>query len=85
LNLYWKIDLSIDAIPGLCVKTRIAQRLLLLLLRGSRDFADLDDYRGWLAGLMAEANAGKAAALALERAHLRPLACGRLSASIRAC
>lgn len=52
------------------LKTRIAQRLLL---RGSRDFADLDDYRGWLAGLMAEANAGKAAALALERPHLRPL------------
>ena len=52
------------------LKTRIVQRLLL---RGSRDFADLDAYRTWLAGLMAEANAGKAAALAAERPHLRAL------------
>lgn len=52
------------------LKTRITQRLLL---RGSRDFADLDAYRAWLAGLMAEANTGKAAALAAERPHLRPL------------
>ncbi len=52
------------------LKTRITQRLLL---RGSRDFATLYAYRAWLAGLMAEANAGKAAALAAERPHLRPL------------
>ncbi len=52
------------------LKTRIVQRMLL---RGSRDFADLDAYRQWIAALMAEGNAGKAAALALERPHLRPL------------
>lgn len=52
------------------LKNRIAQRLIV---RGSRDFADLEAYRCWVAGLIAEGNVGKEAALAAERPHLRPL------------
>lgn len=52
------------------LKDRIAQRLLV---RGSSDFAELDAYRRWLSDLMAQANAGKEAALAAERPHLRAL------------
>lgn len=52
------------------LKRRIEQRLLL---RGSSDFIDVPAYRSWLAGVIAEANLGRQAALAAERPHLRPL------------
>jgi hypothetical protein len=44
-----------------------------LLLRGSRDFDDLDAYRAWLAERVARRNARCQKALELERPHLRPL------------
>jgi hypothetical protein len=44
-----------------------------LLLRGSRDFADLDTYRRFLAELVGRRNARRRKAVELERRALRPL------------
>jgi hypothetical protein len=52
------------------VKDRVAQALLL---RGSADFEHLDDYRTFVAGVIAEHNKRRAGAIEVERAHLRPL------------
>ena len=50
-----------------------------LLLRGSREFASLPDYRGFLAEVVARANARVAKALAVERACLQGLPARRTS------
>jgi hypothetical protein len=52
------------------LKDRLDQALLL---RGSRDFADLDAYRRFIAEVVAQANASRRELLALEQPHLRPL------------
>jgi hypothetical protein len=44
-----------------------------LLLRGTREFASLEDYRGFVAEVVERANARLVKALAVERACLRPL------------
>ena len=44
-----------------------------LLLRGSRDFANREDYWAFVRALVARRNAGRAAKLAAELARLRPL------------
>jgi transposase len=49
-----------------------------LMLRGSRDFASRADYDSFLRNLFAQLNAGRAAKLAEERQHLRPLPTIRL-------
>lgn len=52
------------------LKRRIAQALLL---RGSADFATLEDYREWLDALVGRFNRRCSEALAIEREHLRAL------------
>ncbi|RYY07964.1 MAG: IS21 family transposase, partial [Alphaproteobacteria bacterium] len=52
------------------VKGRIEQALLL---RGSTDFATLDDYRTFVSGVIADHNKRHADEIEIERAHLRPL------------
>ena len=52
------------------LKTAIEQALLL---RGSRDFDDLDGYRRFVDEIVGRANAGRRRAIELERAQLRPL------------
>ena len=54
-----------------------------LLLRGSRDFADRDDYAAFLRQHLARANAGRTQRLAQERPLLRPLPASRLEACQR--
>jgi hypothetical protein len=48
-----------------------------LLLRGSRDFADLDAYRAFVDGVVGRRNANNARRIALERTSLAPLPKGR--------
>jgi hypothetical protein len=48
-----------------------------LLLRGSRDFADLDAYRAFVDGVVGRRNANNARRIALERTALAPLPKGR--------
>jgi hypothetical protein len=48
-----------------------------LLLRGSRDFADLDAYRAFVDGVVGRRNANNAKRIALERTALAPLPKGR--------
>lgn len=48
-----------------------------LLLRGSRDFADLDAYRAFVDGIVGRRNANNAKRIALERTALAPLPRGR--------
>ena len=48
-----------------------------LLLRGSRDFADLDAYRAFVDGIVGRRNANNAKRIALERTALAPLPKGR--------
>jgi hypothetical protein len=48
-----------------------------LLLRGSRDFADLDAYRAFVDGIVGRRNANNARRIALERTALAPLPKGR--------
>ena len=52
------------------LKTALDQALLL---RGSRDFADLPAYRRFVAEVVGRANAGRRKALEIERALLQPL------------
>ncbi len=52
------------------LKTAIEQALLL---RGSRDFDDLDAYRRFVDEIIGRANAGRRRAIELERPHLRAL------------
>lgn len=52
------------------LKDRIEQGLIL---RGSRDFDTLDEYRAFVAGIVADHNRRHAAAIEIEKAHLRPL------------
>jgi hypothetical protein len=54
-----------------------------LLLRGSRDFASLDDYRSFLGRLFAQLNSGRRARLAEEMELLRPLPDRRLESAKR--
>jgi hypothetical protein len=54
-----------------------------LLLRGSRDFAGLDDYRSFLGRLFAQLNSGRRARLAEEMELLRPLPDRRLESAKR--
>jgi hypothetical protein len=54
-----------------------------LLLRGSRDFAGLDDYRSFLGRLFAQLNSGRRARLAEEMELLRPLPERRLESAKR--
>lgn len=56
--------------PNGHLKTAIDQALLL---RGSRDFSSLDDYRNFIATHIAKANARRSAAIKREQPHLRPL------------
>lgn len=56
--------------PNGHLKVRLDQALRL---RGSRDFDDVEDYRAFVAGIVATANAPRATALAVERAALAPL------------
>ncbi|MGH8324427.1 MAG: IS21 family transposase, partial [Steroidobacteraceae bacterium] len=51
-------------------KSALAQALLL---RGSTDFASEDEYRAFIAGVVAKQNRGVGSALDEERQHLRPL------------
>jgi hypothetical protein len=60
---------SIEASHG-HLKQALAQALLL---RGSRDFADLAAYRRFVAEMIGRANADRRRALDIERAHLTPL------------
>ncbi|HEX5970558.1 MAG TPA: IS21 family transposase [Gemmatimonadaceae bacterium] len=48
-----------------------------LLLRGNRDFADLDAYRAFVDGVVGRRNANSAKRIALERTALAPLPRGR--------
>jgi hypothetical protein len=61
-------------------KERLGQALML---RGSRDFADRDEYAAFLRRHFAQANAGRTGRLAQERPLLRPLPPGRLEACQR--
>lgn len=56
--------------PNGHLKRRLDQELRL---RGTRDFTSLEDYRGFVTGIVAVANAPRAAAIAGERAALAPL------------
>jgi hypothetical protein len=67
---------DVEAMNG-ALKRDLEQQLLL---RGSRDFADLAAYRGWLCDVLRRRNATRGERLARERALLRPLPCRRLPA-----
>jgi hypothetical protein len=56
--------------PNGHLKRRLDQALRL---RGTRDFAKMEDYRGFVTGIVAAANASRAAALTVEQAALAPL------------
>jgi hypothetical protein len=56
--------------PNGHLKDRLDQALRL---RGNRDFASLEDYRAFVAGVVAAANAPRAAALVAERLALAPM------------
>lgn len=56
--------------PNGHLKRRLDQALRL---RGTRDFAGLEDYRVFVIGIVAAANAPRAAAIAVEQAALTPL------------
>ena len=56
--------------PNGHLKRRLDQALRL---RGTRDFASLEDYRGFVTGIVAAANAPRAAAIVVEQAALAPL------------
>lgn len=51
-------------------KSAIAQALVI---RGSRDFASVDDYEAFVRGVVAESNRSRGQKLSLERERLRPL------------
>ncbi len=55
-----------------------------LWLRGSRDFASREAYWQFVLGVLGQRNAGRAAQVAVERAHLRPLPAQRLETLERA-
>jgi hypothetical protein len=55
-----------------------------LLLRDSRDFADLAGYQQFLRPLLAQLNAGRRQQLAVEMQYLRALPAGRLESAKRA-
>lgn len=61
-------------------KTAVDQALLM---RGSRDFADREEYVAFLRSVAATRNAGRGARLTEELAALRPLPAGRLSSWLR--
>jgi len=67
---------DVEAMNG-ALKRELEQQLLL---RGSRDFADLAAYRAWLGEVLGRRNAARGERLARERALLRPLPCRRLPA-----
>ncbi len=65
---------DVEALNG-ALKRDLEQQLLL---RGSRDFADVTAYRSWLCDVLRRRNATRGERLARERALLRPLPCRRL-------
>jgi hypothetical protein len=65
---------DVEASNG-ALKRRLKQHLLL---RGSRDFASLEEYESFLGGVMAQANGLRSARLAEELAVMRPLTAARL-------
>ncbi len=65
---------DVEAANG-ALKRRLEQHLLL---RGSRDFESVDDYRGWLEGAVRAGNALRAPAVAKELACMRPLVVERV-------
>ncbi len=58
------------------LKTAIRQALLV---RGSRDFATVEEYEQFVAGIVSKLNRRAQARFEVERAHLRPLPTTRLS------
>lgn len=56
--------------PNGHLKRRLDQALRL---RGTRDFASMEDYRGFVTGIVAAANAPRAEAITVEQAALAPL------------
>lgn len=65
---------DIEAANG-ALKRRLEQ---CLLLRGSRDFATVAEYEGWLETMSEQANRGRSVRLAEERRVMRPLSASRL-------
>jgi len=66
---------DVEASNG-ALKRRLEQHLLL---RGSRDFDSVDDYRAWLHEVVRTANAFRSEAVAKELACMRPLVASRLA------
>ena len=54
-----------------------------LLLRGSRDFPSVDEYKKFVRALVAQLNAGRRERLRIEMQYLRPLPAGRLESMKR--
>lgn len=65
---------DVEALNG-SLKRRLAQHLLL---RGSRCFATLEEYEGWLRTVIEQANGARAERLAEELAVMRPLSAAAL-------
>jgi hypothetical protein len=65
---------DVEAFNG-ALKRRLEQHLLL---RGSRDFATVEEYEGWLGTVIEQANRPRAAQLAEELAVMRPLSAAEL-------
>lgn len=65
---------DVEALNG-AMKRRLEQHLLV---RGSRDFASIDEYESWLHGTIEKANTLRAAKVSEELARMRPLAVSRL-------
>jgi hypothetical protein len=65
---------DVEASNG-ALKRRLEQALLV---RGSRDFADQDEYERFIAGVLRKANAGRGPRVAEEIEVMRPLVVGRL-------
>lgn len=64
---------DVEASNG-ALKRRLEQHLLL---RGSRDFATVEEYESWIGAVVEQANGGRSARLSEELALMRPLTVGR--------
>lgn len=65
---------DVEAANG-ALKRRLAQHLLL---RGSRDFASVEEYEAWIGSVIERANRSRSVRLAEELARMRPLSAARL-------
>jgi hypothetical protein len=65
---------DVEAANG-ALKRRLAQHLLL---RGSRDFASVEEYEAWIGSVIERANRTRSVRLAEELARMRPLSASRL-------